>query len=94
MKTETGIHKENMLPLKPDMRQENSLWTTCTWWKQTVQLWLKLLQFNGSNPDIKISKQAVESLEEWVAKILYQDNDYVQNLANTDEETKKTLPKD
>ncbi len=28
-------------------------------------------------------------IEEWAAKILCQDNDYVQNLVNTDEETKK-----
>jgi hypothetical protein len=40
-------------------------------------------------PDNKNSKQVIKSLEEWAAKILCQDNNYVQNLANTDEETKK-----
>jgi hypothetical protein len=40
-------------------------------------------------PNNKNSKQVVKSLEKWAAKILCQDNDYVQNLANTDEETKK-----
>jgi hypothetical protein len=30
MKTETGMYKENIVPLKPNMCQENSLWTTCT----------------------------------------------------------------
>jgi hypothetical protein len=39
--------------------------------------------------DNKNSKQVVKSLEEWAAKILCQDNDYVQNLANAGEETKK-----
>ncbi len=89
MKMETGIHTENKLLLKPDMWQKNSLWTTCTWWKQTVQLWLKLLQFNGSNQTAKNPKKVVKFLEEWAAKILCQDNNYVQNLANADEETKK-----
>jgi hypothetical protein len=40
-------------------------------------------------PGNKNSKQVVKSLEEWAAKILCRDNDYVQNLANADEETKK-----
>jgi hypothetical protein len=39
-------------------------------------------------------KKVVKSLEEWAAKILCQDNNYVENLANTDKETKKMLPKD
>ncbi len=40
-------------------------------------------------PDNKNSKQVIKSLEEWAAKILCRDNDYVENLANADEETKK-----
>jgi hypothetical protein len=39
-------------------------------------------------PNNKNSKQVIKSLEEWAAKILCRDNNYVQNLANTDEETK------
>jgi hypothetical protein len=42
-------------------------------------------------PDNKNSKQVVKSLEEWAAKIMCRDNNYVQNLANADEETKKCL---
>ncbi len=45
-------------------------------------------------PDNKNSKQVVKSLEEWAAKILCRDNNYVQNLANADKEIKKMLPKD
>jgi hypothetical protein len=45
-------------------------------------------------PNSKNSKQVIKSLEEWPVKILCRDNDCVQNLVNTDEEMKKTLPKD
>jgi hypothetical protein len=40
-------------------------------------------------PNSKNTKKVVKSLEDLAAKILCWDNDYVQNLANTDEETKK-----
>jgi hypothetical protein len=40
-------------------------------------------------PNNKNSKQVVKSLEEWAEKILCWDNNYVQNLANADEETEK-----
>ncbi len=46
-------------------------------------------------PDGKPHKTVVKSLEEWAAKILCQNNnDYVQNIANSDDETKKMLQKD
>jgi hypothetical protein len=35
------------------------------------------------------TKKVFKSLEKWAEKILCRDNDYVQNLANADEETKK-----
>ncbi len=41
------------------------------------------------NPDIKNNKKVVKSLEEWAAKILCRDNDYVKHKANTDDKTKK-----
>jgi hypothetical protein len=41
-------------------------------------------------PDSWNNKIVVKSLEEWAAKILCRDNnDYVRNIANSDEETKK-----
>jgi hypothetical protein len=45
-------------------------------------------------PDGKPHKTVVKSLEEWAAKILCWDNDYVQNIAKSDDEAKKTLQKD
>jgi hypothetical protein len=46
-------------------------------------------------PDGKPHKTVVKFLEEWAANILCWDiNDYVQNIANSDDETKKTLQKD
>jgi hypothetical protein len=44
-------------------------------------------------PDSKNTKKVVKSLEEWAAKILIRDNDYEQNLANADEETKRCFKK-
>jgi hypothetical protein len=49
----------------------------------------KVTSVQWITPDIKNSKQVIESLEEWAAKILCRDKDYVQNLANADEEMKK-----
>jgi hypothetical protein len=41
-------------------------------------------------PDGKPHNTVVKSLEEWAAKILCRNNnDYVQNIANSDDETKK-----
>jgi hypothetical protein len=48
----------------------------------------KITSVQWITPDNINSKQAVKSLEEWAAKILCQDNDHVQNLANADEEKK------
>jgi hypothetical protein len=46
-------------------------------------------------PNSKQYKTVVKSFKKWAAKILCQDNDdYVQNIAKLDEETKKTLQKD
>jgi hypothetical protein len=49
--------------------------------KITCVQWIK--------PNIKNNKKVVKSLEEWAAKILCWDNDYVKNKANADDETKK-----
>jgi hypothetical protein len=49
----------------------------------------KITSVQWIKPDSKNTKNVIKSLEEWAAKILCQDNDYVQNLANADEETKK-----
>jgi hypothetical protein len=49
----------------------------------------KITSVQWITSDNKNSKQVVTSPEEWAAKTLCWDNDYVQNLANTDEETKK-----
>ncbi len=49
----------------------------------------KITSVQWVTPTNKNSKQVVKSLEEWAAKILCRDNDYVQTLANTDEEMKK-----
>jgi hypothetical protein len=48
----------------------------------------KITSVQWIKPGSKNAKKVVKSLKEWAAKILCQDNDYVQNLANTDEETK------
>ncbi len=46
-------------------------------------------------PDSRNNKIVVKPLEEWAAKILcWDNNDYVRNIANSDEEMQKTLPKD
>jgi hypothetical protein len=49
----------------------------------------KITSVQWITPDNKNSKQVVKSLEEWAANILCRDNNYMQNLANADEETKK-----
>jgi hypothetical protein len=49
----------------------------------------KITSVQWITPNNKNSKQVVKFLEEWAAKILCWENDYVQNLANADEETKK-----
>jgi hypothetical protein len=48
----------------------------------------KITSVQWIKPNSKNTKKVVKSLEEWAAKILCWDNDYVQNIANTDEETK------
>ncbi len=48
----------------------------------------KITSVQWIKPNSKNTKKVVESLEEWAAKILCWDNDYVKNLANADEETK------
>jgi hypothetical protein len=40
-------------------------------------------------PDNKINKKVVKPLEEWAAKILCWDNNYVKNKATADNKTKK-----
>jgi hypothetical protein len=40
-------------------------------------------------PDSKHYKIVVKSLEKWAAKILCQDNNYVQNIAKLDDKTKR-----
>ncbi len=45
-------------------------------------------------PDSKHYNIVVKSLQEWAAKILCRDNDYLQIIAKLDDETKKTLQKD
>jgi hypothetical protein len=42
-------------------------------------------------PDGRHYKTVVKSLEEWAAKILCQDNYYVQNIAKLDNKTKDAL---
>ncbi len=42
----------------------------------------KITSVQWITPDNKNSKQVVKSLEEWAAKILCGDNNYVQNIAN------------
>jgi hypothetical protein len=89
MKAKTGMHMESIVRLKPGMCQKNYLWTTSTWSKQTAQLWLKITSVQWIKPDIKNNKKGIKFLEEWTAKILCWDNDYVKNKANSDDETKK-----
>ncbi len=48
----------------------------------------KITTLEMIKPDNKHNKIVVKSLEEWAAKILCWENDYVQDLANTDNETK------
>jgi hypothetical protein len=48
----------------------------------------KITSVQWIKPDNKNSKQVGKSLKEWAAKIFCWDNNYVQNLANTDEEMK------
>ncbi len=49
----------------------------------------KITSVQWIKPDSKNTKQVNKSLKKWAEKILCRDNDYVQNLANADEETKK-----
>ncbi len=51
--------------------------------KNTSVSWIK--------PNNKINKKVVKSLEEWAAKILCQDNNYVKNKATADNKTKKSF---
>ncbi len=49
----------------------------------------KITSVQWIKPNSKNTKKVVKSLQEWAAKILCRENDYVQNLANADEEMKK-----
>jgi hypothetical protein len=49
----------------------------------------KITSVQWIKPDIKNNNSVVKSLEEWAAKILCRDNDYVKNKANADDEMKK-----
>ncbi len=49
----------------------------------------KITSIQWIKPDIKNNKKVVKSLEEWTAKILCRDNDYVKNKANKDDKMKK-----
>jgi hypothetical protein len=48
----------------------------------------KITSVQWIKPDIKNNKKVVKSLEEWEAKILCRDNNYVKNKASADYETK------
>jgi hypothetical protein len=48
---------------------------------------IKITTLEMIKPDIKHHKKVIKSLEEWAAKILCRDNNYVQDLANADDET-------
>jgi hypothetical protein len=49
---------------------------------------VKITSVQWIKADSKNTKKVVKSLKKWAAKILCQDNNYVQNLANADEEMK------
>ncbi len=49
----------------------------------------KIIAVQRIIPDIKNNKKVVKSLEEWAAKILCLDIDYVKNKANADDKTEK-----
>ncbi len=49
----------------------------------------KITSVSWIKPDNKINKKVVKSLEEWAAKILCLDNEYVKNKATADNKTKK-----
>ena len=49
----------------------------------------KITSVEWIKPDSKNIKKVVKSFEEWAAKILCRDNDYVKNKATAENETKK-----
>ncbi len=49
----------------------------------------KITSVQWIKPDIKNNIKVVKSLEEWAAKILCWDSNYVKNKANADDKTKK-----
>jgi hypothetical protein len=49
----------------------------------------KITSVQWIKPDIKNTKKVVKFLEEWAAKILCWDSDYVKNKASADDEMKK-----
>ncbi len=49
----------------------------------------KISSVEWIKPNSKNNKKVVKSLEEWAAKILCRDNNYVKNKATADNETKK-----
>ncbi len=51
----------------------------------------KITSVSWIKPDNKINKMVIKSLEEWAAKILCWDNDYVKNKATADNKTKKRV---
>jgi hypothetical protein len=56
---------------------------------------VKVDSFAYIKPDSLNNNLVVKSLEEWASKILYRENnDYVRNIAKSDEETKKRFQKD
>jgi hypothetical protein len=52
--------------------------------KRTVE---KNASVSWIKPDNKTSKNVVKSLEDWAAKILWQDKDYIKNKAIADNKT-------
>jgi hypothetical protein len=86
MKTETGIHK--YAPVKARHMTREFALDNMHMMKANSTAVAKVTSVQWIKPDSKNTKKIVKSLEEWAAKILCWDKDYVKNLANADEETK------
>ena len=52
----------------------------------------KIESFDSIKQDKKNSKKVVKSLFEWAERILYRENDYVDELTNSMERGKKSMP--
>jgi hypothetical protein len=88
MKAGTGIHRESIVLLKPNVSKDFPL-ENIHMSKANDEAVTKIRSVEWIKPSSKNNKKVVRSLEEWAAKNLCPDNKYVKNKAKADDKMKK-----